>query len=65
MGRLAEKPEPSARLPSICLCICALTGWFQAFGRCVMMILQSIFVAADLPIQLVHQLINGGIQIFG
>ena len=36
----------------------------QAFGRWMVVVLQLVLVAADLAIQLVHQLIDRGVKIF-
>src|SRR6218665_1115870 len=39
-------------------------GHVQALGGSVMMILQAVLVAADLTIELVHQLVDGGVEVF-
>jgi hypothetical protein len=48
---------------SACL-LNSVPGYVLALVGCVMMVLHAVLVAADLTIQLVHQLVNGGIKVF-
>jgi hypothetical protein len=40
-----------------------LAGLHQAFGRGVVVVLDALFVAAHLPVKLVHQIVHSGIQV--